>query len=82
MGVGFLSAEQSYFDNIGEEKREELYEMFGEEVPVKLNIYPNDQLPGTLWYHDHSMATTGFSNLKGLNGMYILRDREVEKDLP
>ena len=47
-----------------------------------MNHYPNYQPPGSLWYHDHSMASTGFNVLKGLNGMYLLRDKEVEKYLP
>ena len=47
-----------------------------------MNVYPNTQLPGSLWYHDHSMASTGFNVAKGLNGMYILRDAQTEAVLP
>ena len=39
-----------------------------------MNIYPNIQLPGSLYYHDHAMASTGLNVYKGLSGMYILRN--------
>lgn len=49
---------------------------------VKLNFYPNSQLPGSLWYHDHAMASTGFNVKHGLAGMYILRNSTYEGSLP
>jgi spore coat protein A len=36
--------------------------------------YPNDQLPGTLWYHDHSLGITRLNVYLGLAGFYLLRD--------
>lgn len=47
-----------------------------------MDVYPNTQLPGTLWYHDHAMASTGFNILKGLKGLYVLRDEKTESALP
>lgn len=35
-----------------------------------------------LWYHDHSMGSTGFNVEKGLKGLYLLRDKKVESVLP
>lgn len=43
--------------------------------------YPNNQLPATLWYHDHTMDTTGRNVYNGLAGCYIITD-EVEDALP
>lgn len=39
-----------------------------------MNIYPNTQLPGSLYYHDHAMSSTGLNVYKGLSGMYTLRN--------
>lgn len=44
-------------------------------------IYPNDQLPATLWYHDHTMDFTGRNVYNGLAGFYILTD-DFEDALP
>ena len=44
-------------------------------------VYPNDQLPATLWYHDHTMDFTGRNVYNGLAGFYILTD-EFEDALP
>ena len=38
------------------------------------HIYPNEQPPTTLWYHDHSMGLTRINVYAGLAGMYIIRD--------
>ena len=36
--------------------------------------YPNNQLPGTLWYHDHALGITRLNVYMGLAGAYILTD--------
>jgi spore coat protein A len=36
--------------------------------------YPNDQLPATLWYHDHALGITRLNVYMGLAAFYILRD--------
>lgn len=36
--------------------------------------YPNNQLPATLWYHDHTMDVTGPHVWYGMAGFYILTD--------
>ena len=36
--------------------------------------YPNNQLPATLWYHDHLMGFTGPHVWFGMAGFYILAD--------
>jgi spore coat protein A len=37
-------------------------------------LYPNDQLPATLWYHDHAVGITRLNVYAGLSGFYFLRD--------
>lgn len=44
-------------------------------------VYPNQQRGCTLWYHDHTHGQTGERVLKGLAGMYLLRDMAVEAKL-
>lgn len=44
-------------------------------------VYPNDQLPATLWYHDHTMDFTGRNVYNGLAGFYLLTD-DLEDALP
>jgi len=36
--------------------------------------YPNEQLPTTLWYHDHALGITRINVMSGLAGFYLLRD--------
>jgi FtsP/CotA-like multicopper oxidase with cupredoxin domain len=36
--------------------------------------YPNEQLPTTLWYHDHALGMTRINVMSGLAGFYLLRD--------
>jgi FtsP/CotA-like multicopper oxidase with cupredoxin domain len=36
--------------------------------------YPNQQLPTTLWYHDHALGLTRINVMSGLAGFYLLRD--------
>lgn len=40
------------------------------------NLYPNSQLPTTLWYHDHALGITRINVMSGLVGFYLLRDNE------
>ena len=45
--------------------------------------YHNDQLSGTLWYHDHALGITRLNVYAGLAGFYLLRDEaEATLDLP
>ncbi len=37
-------------------------------------LYPNQQPPSTLWYHDHALGLTRLNVYAGLAGFYILRD--------
>ncbi|MBO8168371.1 MAG: multicopper oxidase domain-containing protein [Thermoanaerobacteraceae bacterium] len=37
-------------------------------------IYPNEQQPTTLWYHDHALGMTRLNVYAGLAGFYLLRD--------
>jgi len=47
-------------------------------IPTDLNAavyyYPNEQLPTTLWYHDHALGITRINVMSGLAGFYLLRD--------
>ncbi len=47
-------------------------------------VYPNNQQPTTLWYHDHALGLTRLSVLSGLAGVYIIRNTSdpVEQFLP
>ena len=46
-------------------------------------IYPNNQLPATLWYHDHALGITRLNVYLGLAGFYLVRDAfEQSLDLP
>jgi FtsP/CotA-like multicopper oxidase with cupredoxin domain len=44
-------------------------------------LYPNQQRACTMWYHDHTHGQTGERVLKGLAGLYILRDPALEAPL-
>ena len=78
-----MSYEQEYFNIFTDQERKTIYDFFNTSSKLaKLNVYPNTQLPGMLWYHDHTMGSTSFNNVKGLKGAYILRDKEVESALP
>ena len=49
----------------------------------KIYSYPNQQLPTTLWYHDHTLGITRLNVYAGLAGFKIIRDdAEDELDLP
>jgi spore coat protein A len=43
--------------------------------------YPNEQKPGTMWYHDHALGITRLNVYAGLAGFYLLRD-PLESRLP
>ncbi|NNM21236.1 MAG: multicopper oxidase domain-containing protein, partial [Gammaproteobacteria bacterium] len=45
-------------------------------LPGEMDVYeyPNDQLPGILWYHDHALGITRLNVYGGLAGFYLLRD--------
>ncbi|KAE8719648.1 Multicopper oxidase LPR1 [Hibiscus syriacus] len=43
--------------------------------------YNNNQQPGNLWYHDHTMGLTRVNLLAGLIGAYVIRHPEVEGPL-
>jgi FtsP/CotA-like multicopper oxidase with cupredoxin domain len=47
-------------------------------------VYPNDQQPATLWYHDHSMGITRLNVMAGGAGLYLLREpaQEAALNLP
>ena len=78
-----MSAEQEYFNLFSEAERKILISFYNAtRKSWKLNVYPNTQLPGSLWYHDHAMASTGFNVLKGLSGMYILRNWTIQNQFP
>ncbi len=36
--------------------------------------YPNNQIPATLWYHDHAVDVTGRHVYMGLAGFYLMSD--------
>jgi spore coat protein A, manganese oxidase len=45
-------------------------------MPGEFDVYeyPNNQLPATLWYHDHALGITRLNVYAGLAAYYILRD--------
>ncbi|MDH3510984.1 MAG: multicopper oxidase domain-containing protein [Gammaproteobacteria bacterium] len=45
-------------------------------LPGEMDVYeyPNSQLPGTLWYHDHALGITRLNVYAGMAGFYLLRD--------
>ncbi len=61
---------------------------YGTVVPTEANsavyMYPNGQLPTTLWYHDHALGVTRLNVLSGLAGFYLIRNRSdpVQSLLP
>jgi len=44
----------------------------------RTHTYPNNQLPATLWYHDHTMDVTGSHVWHGMAGFYLLTDSVEE----
>lgn len=44
----------------------------------QLFTYPNNQLPTTLWYHDHALGITRLNVYAGLAGFKIVRDAAEE----
>lgn len=51
---------------------------YNTEAPTDANaavfVYPNEQQPTTLWYHDHAMGITRLNVIAGLAGFYLIRD--------
>ncbi len=46
-------------------------------------VYPNNQLPATLWFHDHALGITRLNVYMGLAAFYLIRDQvELDLDLP
>lgn len=49
-------------------------------VPTSANsavdYYPNEQLPATIWYHDHALGMTRLNVMSGLAGFFIIQDPE------
>jgi spore coat protein A len=45
-------------------------------MPGEMDVYEygNDQLPATLWYHDHALGITRLNVYGGMAGYYLLRD--------
>ena len=37
-------------------------------------LYPNQQEPATLWYHDHAMGINRLNIYAGLFGLFLIRD--------
>jgi FtsP/CotA-like multicopper oxidase with cupredoxin domain len=78
-GVGYLSAEDVYFSKMTEMEANLIRSLFAtQNQQVKINMYRNTQLPGSLWYHDHAMSSTGFNVRKGMSGMYLLRNSSLQ----
>jgi spore coat protein A len=40
----------------------------------RTNSYPNEQPPGTIWFHDHALGITRLNVYMGLAGLYLIRD--------
>ena len=63
VGIGYFSGEMKYFQDVPADLQKVIDHVRSEEEKLgfrsKLNIYHNMQLPGTLFYHDHGMSTTG-----------------------
>ena len=80
VGVGYFSADSPYFRNSLSEKMRRRFDLA--DYSYKINVYPNTQQPGALWYHDHAMKFTKFNVAAGLAGSYIIRDpQNEEKDI-
>ncbi len=60
------------------------YSSLGKPGPgVAVYRYPNDQEPGTLLFHDHTLGATRTNVYSGLLGFYFIRDRKNEpRNLP
>ena len=89
VGEGYLSYNMTYFDKYNDNIQPLItliQDMLINEKNIsfnyKVNVYPNQQQPGTLWYHDHAMSSTMFNVASGLFGFYIIRNESVENTLP
>jgi hypothetical protein len=46
-------------------------------------VYPNNQLPATMWFHDHALGITRLNVYMGLAAFYLIRDAfEIGLGLP
>lgn len=54
----------------------ELTQLPGQSSPVY--VYPNNQDPATIWYHDHALGTTRLNVYMGLAGFYLIRDAQEQ----
>ena len=57
------------------------FEETGDGWYTQIYTYANDQLPTTLWYHDHALGITRLNVYAGLAGFYLLRDSDIEEPL-
>ena len=46
----------------------------GPQWRTKWYVYFNDQVAGTVWYHDHALGITRLNVYTGMAGFYIIRD--------
>ncbi|KAJ3692383.1 hypothetical protein LUZ60_012733 [Juncus effusus] len=53
----------------------------GPHFSSKVYSYPNSQLPGNLWYHDHALGLTRINLLAGLIGTYQVSSPPLEDPL-
>ena len=92
IGSGYLSEEMEYFGKKKKAVKNMLYLMIEENLSIgrrkgniveyKINVYPNVQQPGTLWYHDHAMSVTKANVALGLHGFYLIRNKTIDGCLP
>ena len=74
-----MSADDPYFDFLSNEHELREFERYLriQNSPKKVNMYPNKQQPGTLWYHDHAMGVTSMNVRLGLTSFYVIRNSTV-----
>ena len=83
IGPGYFSYGMKYFNNEKTFEETVLLDIIRYKIQklkldhpffYKINMYPNAQQPGTLWYHDHAMSSTKFNVANGLFGFYLIRN--------
>jgi hypothetical protein len=77
-GVGFISLNASKY--LAQFNNPDVFNLFpnsNQRNNIKIIKPNNQQLPGALIYHDHSMKSTQFNIVNGLRGMYILKDQKA-----
>ena len=50
----------------------------GSRLQPKFYSYRQDQSAATLWFHDHTMGRTRLNTYAGLNGAYVIEDRNSQ----